>query len=265
MSCKPKYWIVTDLDGTLMDDNYDITPALDTIKWLKSLSIPIIPCTSKTASEVRHFIADIGLSDPFIVENGGAIYIPDIHESAEIEVILGEPYDLLYETLKDISSELTYQLIPLNDLSHADINALTGLNPEEIIRATNRQWSVPFLTPPNEYIDRLTKLAETFKVNIFQGNRMSHLLSINSHKGKAIEKLKAVLGQEQVRVIALGDSQNDLPLLDAGDISIVVPGINGPNRSLINGIQNGQYILAKGAHSIGWSNAIRSILNNEFL
>ena len=55
MTKKKKYWIVTDLDGTLMDENYDISPALKTIDMLKELSYPLIPCTSKTASEVREF------------------------------------------------------------------------------------------------------------------------------------------------------------------------------------------------------------------
>ena len=53
MSYESKYWIVTDLDGTLMDENYDISPARKTLKLLNDLNIPVIPCTSKTASEVR--------------------------------------------------------------------------------------------------------------------------------------------------------------------------------------------------------------------
>ena len=56
MKSKPynlNWWVVTDIDGTLMDHNYNLDPALPTIKWLKELSIPVIPCTSKTASEVR--------------------------------------------------------------------------------------------------------------------------------------------------------------------------------------------------------------------
>ena len=50
-----KYWIVTDLDGTLMDEDYDISPAKKTMKMLAEFNIPVIPCTSKTASEVRYF------------------------------------------------------------------------------------------------------------------------------------------------------------------------------------------------------------------
>jgi len=45
-------WVVSDVDGTLMDHSYDLTPAKETIKTLQKLSIPVILCTSKTAAEV---------------------------------------------------------------------------------------------------------------------------------------------------------------------------------------------------------------------
>ncbi len=83
-----KYWIVTDLDGTLMDENYDISPAKKTLNLLSELEIPVIPCTSKTASEVRYFRNENGLSDPFIVENGAAIYGSYLNNSSEWELIL---------------------------------------------------------------------------------------------------------------------------------------------------------------------------------
>ena len=90
MSKKPKYWIVTDLDGTLMDENYDISPARKTLNLLSELDIPVIPCTSKTASEVRYFRKQNRLFDPFIVENGEAVYGFNENNLSEWELILGK-------------------------------------------------------------------------------------------------------------------------------------------------------------------------------
>ena len=36
-------WVVSDVDGTLMDHSYDLSPAKETIKKLQKLSIPVIP------------------------------------------------------------------------------------------------------------------------------------------------------------------------------------------------------------------------------
>ena len=103
MSNYSKYWIVTDLDGTLMEENYDISSAKKTLNLLSELNIPVIPCTSKTASEVRYFRKENALTDPFIVENGAAIYGNYVNNSSEWELILGKSYAELRYILKNIS------------------------------------------------------------------------------------------------------------------------------------------------------------------
>ena len=262
MSNNSKYWVVTDLDGTLMDDNYDISPATKTLKTLAELDIPVIPCTSKTAAEVRYFRKENGLFDPFIVENGAAVYGFEENKSSEWELILGVSYQELRIILMKISTIINYKLIPLNDLNINKIFELTGLNDEQIDRALDRQWSVPFLNPPDEIFDKIKLICESYNVHVFKGNRMSHLLSNKSHKGEAVNKLKLHLQNKDVKIIALGDSQNDLPLLQYADISIVIPGRNGPNKYLQNGIDKGLFRLANAPHAEGWSNSIEAIIKN---
>ena len=257
-----KYWIVTDLDGTLMDENYDISPAKETLKLLAELDIPVIPCTSKTASEVRYFRKENGMFDPFIVENGAAIYGFNENNSSEWELILGKSYKELRIVLFNISQIVKYELTPLNDLNQKQIFELTGLSDQGIKLALDRQWSVPFLNPPDEIFEKVKLICESYNVHVFKGNRMSHLLSINSHKGKAVNKLKVYLNNEDVKIIALGDSQNDLPLLEYADISIVVPGKNGPNKYLQSGIDKGYFRLANAPHAEGWSNSIKEVIHN---
>ena len=261
MSNNSKYWIVTDLDGTLMDDNYDISPARKTLKTLADLDIPVIPCTSKTASEVRYFRKENGLFDPFIVENGAAVYGLDENNSSEWELILGVSYEELRIILMKISKIVNYKLIPLNDLNTNQIFELTGLTDQQINRALDRQWSVPFLNPPDEIFDKIQLICKSYNVHVFKGNRMSHLLSNKSHKGEAINKLKIYLQNKDVQIIALGDSQNDLPLLQNADISIVIPGRNGPNKYLQNGIDKGLFRLANAPHAEGWSNSVEAVIN----
>ena len=257
-----EYWIVTDLDGTLMDENYDISPAKKTLNLLSELSIPVIPCTSKTASEVRHFRKLNNLSDPYIVENGAAVYGNSESDCSEWELILGKSYIELRTIIDELSQQVNYHLTPLNDLNEKAIYELTGLLDNDISRALDRHWSVPFLNPPEHIFEKLKLICDTYNVHIFKGNRMSHLLSIDCHKGAAVDKLKIHLKNKDVKIIALGDSQNDLPLLEYADISIVVPGKNGPNKYLTGGIDNGHFRLANAPHALGWSNSINEIIQN---
>ena len=264
MKNNSKYWIVTDLDGTLMDDNYDISPAKKTLKLLSELEIPVIPCTSKTASEVRFFRKENGLFDPFIVENGAAVYGSNKDNSSEWELVLGTSYEELRNVLTDISKRVNFQLIPLNDLNQNQIYKLTGLSDQAIFRALDRHWSVPFLNPPEHVFEKVNLICDSYNVHVFKGNRMSHLLSSKSHKGEAVNKLKIYLQNEDVKIIALGDSQNDLPLLELADISIVVPGENGPNKYLQHGINKGFFTLANAPHAQGWSNSIEGLIKNIY-
>ena len=133
-------WVVSDVDGTLMDHTYDLTPAKETIKNLQELSIPVILCTSKTASEVQIIRKELNLKDPYIVENGGAIYGESL-TNVNGKIILGEKYEVLEDILFSISQEISFNLIPLNDLSD-DAAKLTGLRGNSLTLMRDRHWSI---------------------------------------------------------------------------------------------------------------------------
>jgi len=258
-----KIWIVTDVDGTLMDHSYDLTPAKETIIRLKELRIPVILCTSKTASEVKVIQKDLGLNDPYIVENGGAIYYDNDIEGSW-EIILGESYQKLEHTLKKLSNDIDFELRPLNDLSDNEANSLTGLSGDSLNLMRDRHWSMPFLNPPEHLVEELKYFCHKYEVVIFRGNRMSHLLSKNSSKGKAIKKLKDFSKNSNVKIIGLGDSPNDLPLLKAADHKIVISGINGPNKKLLDELKDLDYVVSQEPHGFGWQKEVKKILRNLF-
>ena len=50
--------VFTDLDGTLMDhDSYDVAPAKAALQALAARSIPVVPVTSKTRTELEPLMA----------------------------------------------------------------------------------------------------------------------------------------------------------------------------------------------------------------
>ena len=252
-------WIVSDVDGTLMDHSYDLTPAKETIKKLQNLSIPVILCTSKTASEVRVIRNELNLKDPYIVENGAAIYGESL-KRVNGEIILGIKYEALEEILNFISKEINYKLIPLNNLTDQEATELTGLKGNALNLMRDRHWSMPFLNPPEFLEDKINISCKKFKVDIFKGNRMSHLLSIKSNKGKAINALKNYSNNQNIQIIGLGDSPNDLPLLLNSDIKIVIPGIDGPNLKLLDQLKDLEFTLASEPNGYGWKNEINKLI-----
>jgi len=253
-------WVVSDVDGTLMDHSYDLTPAKDTIKLLQEISIPVILCTSKTASEVKAIRTELNLTDPYIVENGAAIYGESL-KKFNGKIILGKKYETLEEILNIISKEIDYKLVPLNNLNDQEATDLTGLKGNSLTLMRDRHWSMPFLNPPSFLEERIDICCKKFKVEIFKGNRMSHLLSINSNKGKAINALREYSNIQNLQIIGLGDSPNDLPLLLNSDIRVVIPGVEGPNLKLIDQLKDLEFILASEPNGYGWKNEINNLLN----
>ena len=257
-------WVVSDVDGTLMDHSYDLTPAKETIKLLQELSIPVILCTSKTAAEVKVIRKELNLTDPYIVENGAAIHGETL-KRVNGKIILGEKYEILENILSSISNEINYDLQPLNNISDQEATELTGLRGHSLDLMRERHWSMPFLNPPQNKEEEINICCKRFGVEIFRGNRMSHMLSINSNKGKAINALKNYSNNPNIKIIGLGDSPNDLPLLLNSDYKIVIPGPDGPNLELLEKLNHHKFILATEPNGYGWKSEINKLINNLVL
>ena len=70
--------VFTDLDGTLLDHGtYSFEPARPGLEALLEAGIPLVFCTSKTRLETERWRRALANVHPFIVENGGAVYVPE--------------------------------------------------------------------------------------------------------------------------------------------------------------------------------------------
>jgi mannosyl-3-phosphoglycerate phosphatase len=252
------WWVVTDLDGTLMDESFDWSPAAAVLRELRRRGIPVIPCTSKTAEEVRAFRREVELSDPFIIENGGAVHGDS--PNGEWTLPLGWRHGRLKPWLQALGQRIGLELRALDDLPCEDAERLTGLRGEALAMACRRVWSVPFPNPPAYHWPALESEAAAVGLKLLQGNRMAHLISADTDKGLALGALKRHLAANGTRVLALGDSPNDTALLNGADRAVVVPGAGGPHPALEAGIAAGRYEVAPAPHAAGWAAAVTAAL-----
>ena len=68
--------IVTDLDGTLLDRELRLRARQSRAGARKRPGVPLVLCSSKTRAEIEAIQRRIGIADPYITENGGAIVAP---------------------------------------------------------------------------------------------------------------------------------------------------------------------------------------------
>ena len=271
-SVASRWLVVTDLDGTLLDDAYDFSAAAPLLRRLEQQGVPVVPCTSKTAEEVERFQAAAGLSSPYIVENGGAIHFPhpkgwqlETHHQpgpgGGVVMPLGWPSQRLRPLLNTLAAELNTRFFALEDLSREDLMARTGLAPEGAALAARRCWSVPFVLAEDQAIEieAVEAFAAARGLKVLQGNRFAHLIAPGSDKGLALAALRRADPRRRT-VLALGDSPNDQALLDAADQAVVIPGANGPHPRLQPAIAAGDYQLACAPHAVGWADAVATWL-----
>ena len=254
-----KRLIFTDLDGTFLNHhNYSFEESLEALQKVKEAGIPLIFTTSKTKAEVEYLQDKVGISEPFIVENGAALFIPEGYQGFDLSflsnyddkrvMVFGESYTKVLEFYRKHKEE--FGMVGLSDMSDAEIIQLTGLSQRDVILTKQRDFTEPFILKDETKLNELKKLAHKYGLKITQGGRFYHLMSELQDKGIAVIKtieLFEALYQERISSIALGDSQNDTAMLERVDIPILIQKYDGSYlETNVPHIQKSSYQGSKG-------------------
>ena len=262
---------ITDLDGTLLDHRtYDYSPAWPALSKLKAAHVPLILSTSKTAAELIPFRLEIDNQDPFIVENGGGIFIPEDYfssigletrEAGRFLVISHAPsYPQLQESLSELAEGLNLKVESFAEMTPSRLAAITGLNEDRAKLSLDREFDLPFRILNESF--NSTQLAEEAKklgLRLTQGGRFLHLGG-DTNKGQAVTQLLELYQlnhQEPLRSIGLGDSENDLSMLEAVHLAVVIP--NPHSQSPLK-TQLPSARIAQAPGPEGWNQVVLSLL-----
>lgn len=234
--------VFTDLDGTLLDhESYRWDPAVPAMRELERLGWPLILCSSKTAAEMMPLQQALRTGAPFIVENGGGIYLPrgyfeahpaDLKPRGSFLLLpLGKPIADLTEALRRLGELMDEQLVSWMDLSADEIARETGLSLEASKRSQKREFDIPFrLRKASQDAERKLESEGQAEMSLrglrlTRGGRYFHLTG-DCDKGDAVRRLLDLYrknGWRRFQSIGLGDSLNDLGLLQAVDIPVQIP------------------------------------------
>lgn len=256
--------IFTDLDGTFLNhDNYSFEESKESLKKIKTQKIPLIFTTSKTKIEVELLQKKVGIVEPFIVENGAALFIPKNYQHFPLDfltdfeeykvLIFGKTYKQILNFYDEYKSE--FGLRGFKDMEIKEISKSTGLGIYSATLAKQREFTEPFIMEDTTKLEKFKKLAATFKIKITQGGRFFHLIGEKQDKGIAVKdtiKLFEKIYNKKINSIALGDGENDIKMLEVVDTPIVIKKYNGEYLSLdMDNLQKSTY-----SGSLGWNEMI---------
>ncbi|XUX01424.1 MAG: bifunctional mannosyl-3-phosphoglycerate synthase/mannosyl-3 phosphoglycerate phosphatase [Dehalogenimonas sp.] len=271
--------VFTDLDGTLLHPStYSYAPALGSLRRLQSLNIPIVFCSSKTRAEQVELRQELGIGDPFIVENGSAVFVPrdyfhlpfsydriaDDYQGIE----LGMGYEVLKLKLAAILGAVRSKLLDnawagslsvraFGDLSVEDVARETGLGLKAAAAARQREYSETLkIHGSRQAIEYLLNEVKKAGLSYAFGGRF-YTITGGNDKGKAVKVLMELykLNRGQIYTVGIGDSENDAKMLAAVDRPILVQ-----NRELRWAkIKVSSLNFARGVGPEGWNNALAAI------
>ncbi len=226
-SKNPKVIVFADLDGTLLNEKYSSKDVEPTLNQLLSLNVSIVFNSSKTKSEIAYYRKKLCINDPFIVENGSAIIIPDNyfqvnykfskHTSGYNIIELGTSYANVRKKLSAITRQTGAAIVGFGDMTVEAIARDSGL-PLSLARlAKKRQYSEPFKILSGKESEVLQAIGKEGLCYV-KGGRYFHATG-SCDKGKAILILKELFLHQypEIFTIGVGDSDNDLPMLEVVD------------------------------------------------
>lgn len=233
-----------DLDGTFLKSPNIVSDAnADAVRRASAAGIKIAVSTGRVFGEIPHSVKNLGSIDYYITSNGGAVLdgkgntvftnlMPRELSDKVMEIISG------YTCLTDIYTDGRAYI---NNFKDSEL-PLYGLKPEDF--DSFREFRV-FVDDVYEFYRNCPQTPE--KINMFFGDleqreevisRLSALspapqltysmginLEVNSPdctKGGALSKLCKKLGIFPQEVMAVGDSNNDISMLDLAGVSVAM-------------------------------------------
>ena len=265
--------VFTDLDGTLLDHHsYTWSAAVPALAELRRRHIPVVFCTSKTRTEVQSLRREMGHQDPFIIENGGAIIVPQGYRPHLLPtkswpgkswVVLGRPYHEVIQDLRKLARSAGVSVRGFHQMTPTQVAQVTGLSSRDARFAYRREFDEPFViqseTPAK--VRALRSIAKERGLQLQRGGRFWHI-SRGCDKGLAVRMLAGLYAKswaDTVRTIALGDSANDLSMLRAADTAVLIPKPNGSyDRTVLRALP--RVVRAGKPGPEGWNQALRQVL-----
>ena len=228
-----KALIFTDLDGTLLNDRYSFKEAQPIICRLQALGARIVCCSSKTRSEIEYYMQQLHISDPFISENGAAIFVPKGYFKQTqgytkqvkqyLVTELGIPYSDIRHAFERIRANCDCSIEGFGDMTAQKIADACKL-PISLARlAKQREYSEPFHIKGEE--KRVFEAIRQENLSWTKGGKFYHLIG-HHDKASATIILRKMYDREfsDLMVIGVGDGPNDFGMLRVVDKPIMVKG-----------------------------------------
>ena len=268
-----KMLVFTDLDGSLLDHtDYLWQAAEPALQALEENAFPVVFTSSKTSAEMIELRKETGNQHPFISENGSVAHIPREYFKRKPDVsdcvpafesfLFARSYPEIIITLKKLRRKYNYNFHGFYDMELDELIELTGLDRNEALNALLRKATEPLLwRDTDDAFKAFRKHIEDEGLVVTSGGRFVHVMS-DINKGATVEWMvkQYQLSEPDTQwiTVCIGDSVNDIEMLEVADLPVLIPNpnTNQPELSYIRNLR-----MPAQAGSAGWNEAVQGLIN----
>ncbi|KXT78570.1 sugar-phosphatase [Streptococcus sp. DD13] len=245
--------IAIDIDGTLLNSQKEITPAVfEAIQEAKKAGVKVVLATGRPLSGIQNLLTELQLREPgdyAITFNGGLV----------LDVATGDIISqatLTYEEFMDIQTIAQKLDIPMHastkegiytanrNLGKYTIYESVLVNAPIFYRTTEEMRDIEIiktmLVDEPEKLDALIPLIpEDLKKRFNAGKSADFYYEIcpkEGNKGYAIQQLAKKLGLSMDQTMAIGDQENDRPMLEVVGHPVVMENGNPKTKEIAKSI-----------------------------
>ena len=251
-----RFLVFSDLDGTLLDhESYGFEAARPALRALAEMGCGVVLASSKTGAEIARLRSAMGLSDwPAIVENGAGILEAGAEPDTE-----GGDYARIRGWLAALPEDLRGLFCGFGDMSTTEIADVTGLSREAAELARQRGFTEPGLWRGGDArLEAFLARAADDGIAVRSGGRF---LTLSLGATKADRMAEIVARYAPQTTVALGDAPNDVEMLEAADIGVIVRNPKAPSLPKLPKEQAGCIFRTQECGPDGWNRAVLSIIS----
>ena len=236
-----KYDLVAiDIDGTLVNSNHDIPPAVaDAVKRVVDSGSRIVLCTGRPYPGAKRYMEELGLTQEgdFIINYHGALVqrtdtgeVVLNHQLTHDDMIewqaVAKEFGVSFQAIREdgifteaVDFTPTQLIEPFVNTMTLHVRTLADLDPELMYSKFVMTDELPLIDKLEEAIP--ADLAERYTIVRSMDNSIE-ILNKDASKGRTLKELADHLDIPRERVMAIGDSGNDIDMVAYAGLGVAM-------------------------------------------
>ena len=270
--------VASDLDGTLLNKNKEITPRLfEALKKLNDLGIYFVPSTGRPFGTVPQTIKELPFLKYVITSNGATIYDAEKKKNIIENYLTPEAVDAVIEIAKELPVITEYFIEGKAYIAKDVYDDLTPFDLTESHKTYIKNSRTPVenfweeMKRNDTVLENINLVFKDMDLRKQTWNKLKALglasvtaatainieiTSLFATKAQALEKLCDVLGFTRENVLAMGDGDNDMPMIQFAGIGVAMA--NGEEH-----IKQAADIIADDCNDFGAAKILEQIIESQ--